>query len=248
MSETRERRTGGLGRGEGPGRGLRGVGEPLVLLGVPAVLLACAFLQLQATAALTMLVTVVCVALFFASYDASAPSLRQIMPTVVLAAVAAAGRVLFAAFPSVKPVSAIVILAGASLGRRQGFMCGALAALASNLYFGQGAWTPLQMYAWGLVGYLAGVLDDVGALRRPWAVYVWGLASGLLYGAILNSWHVLGFVRPLTAQTALAAFAAGLPLDVAHGVSTAVFLLLIWGPWRSSLARVVRKYDLGGAE
>lgn len=216
-----------------------------VLLVVPAVLMVCAFFEVRATAALTMLVTVLCVGAFFASYDASAPSMRQIMPTVVLAAVAAAGRVLFAAFPSVKPVSAVIIVAGASLGRRQGFMCGALAALASNLYFGQGAWTPLQMYAWGMVGYLAGMLADAGLLKHPWAVYAYGMLSGLLYGAVLNSWHILGFVRPLTWQTTLAAYAAGFPLDVIHGVSTAVFLLLIWGPWQRSIARVVRKYDLG---
>ena len=224
---------------------LRALEAPL-LLAVPAALMICAFLQVQATAALTMLVALICLGLFFAGYDASAPSLRQVMPTVVLAAVAAAGRVLFAAVPDVKPVSAVAIVAGATLGRRQGFMTGVLAALVSNLYFGQGAWTPLQMYAWGMIGYLAGMLFDAGAFERPWAVHAYGLVSGLLYGGILNSWHVLGFVRPLTAQTALAAYAAGLPLDVVHGVSTAAFLLLIWTPWRRSLERIVRKYDLGG--
>lgn len=220
--------------------------EAPLLLVVPGVLLSCALFGTNATAALTMLVTAACLLLFLVGYDASRPSLRQVMPTVVLAAVAAAGRVLFAAVPAVKPVSAIAIVAGAALGRRQGFMVGSLAALASNAYFGQGAWTPLQMYAWGLVGYVAGVLADVGALERPWAVYAYGLASGLLYGAILNGWYVLGFVRPLTWQTALAAYGAGLPLDVIHGMSTAAFLLLVWAPWRRAIARVVRRYDLGG--
>lgn len=218
---------------------------PMLLL-VPVTLMVCGFFEVQVTALLTMLVTVACLGLFFVGYDASVPTLRQIMPTVVLASVAAAGRVLFAAVPDVKPVSAIAIVAGATLGRRQGFMTGALAALASNVYFGQGAWTPLQMYAWGMVGYLAGVLGDAGAFRRPWAVYVWGFVSALLYGAILNSWHVLGFVRPLTWQTALAAYAAGLPLDIVHGTATVGFLVLIWAGWRRALERVVRKYDLGG--
>ena len=225
---------------------LLGALEAPLLLAVPVVLMTCAFMQVQATAALTMLVALACLGLFFAGYDASAPSLRQIMPTVVLAAVAAAGRVLFAAVPDVKPVSAVAIVAGATLGRRQGFMTGALAALVSNLSFGQGAWTPLQMYAWGMIGYLAGMLADVGAFHRTGAVHAFGLASGLLYGGVLNSWHILGFVRPLTAQTALAAYAAGLPLDVVHGLSTAAFLLLIWTPWRRSLERVVCKYGLGG--
>ena len=59
-------------------------------------------------------------------------------------------------------MSAIAIIAGVAFGRRSGFMVGALAALASNFFFGQGPWTPWQMYAWGLVGYLAGVLAQTG--------------------------------------------------------------------------------------
>ena len=102
----------------------------------------------------------------------------------------------------------------------------------------------MQMYAWGLIGYLAGVLADAGLMRSPAVVCGWGLLSGLLYGAILNAWHVLGFVRPLTWQTALAAFAAGFPLDLVHGVSTAAFLALIWVPWRQAILRVVSKYGL----
>ena len=98
-------------------------------------------------------------------------------------------------------------------------MVGAIAALVSNFFFGQGAWTPMQMYAWGLVGYLAGVLADAGALRRGWVLYAYGAASGLLYGLLLNGWYVLGYVRPLAWQTVLAAFALALPLDVTHSAA-----------------------------
>lgn len=218
--------------------------EVPALLSVPVAMLACVLSGVQATAGLTIAVAALAVLLMLASFEASRPLMWQLMPTVVLAAVAAAGRLLFSPFADIKPVSAICILAGASLGRRSGFATGALAALTSNFFFGQGPWTPWQMYAWGLMGYLAGVLADAGALDRPWEVYGFGFVSGLLYGAILNSWHVLGFVRPLTWQTALAAYVAGFPLDVTHGVATVAFLLVIWGPWRRSIARVVRKYGL----
>ena len=120
-----------------------------LLLAVPAVM-AAALLAGVEQAALAMLVVVALVlALFFAGYEASRPGLRQIMPTLVLAALAAAGRILFGPIPDFKPVSAIAIIAGATLGRRNGFMVGALAALTSNFFFGQGMWTPWQMYAWG---------------------------------------------------------------------------------------------------
>lgn len=225
--------------------------EPLALVATPAVLLACAIWDVEASAGLTLLAVLATLALFLASYEASQPTLRQIMPTATLAALAAAGRVLFAPIPDVKPVSAIAIVAGATLGRRQGFMVGALAALVSNFFFGQGAWTPWQMYAWGLVGYLAGVLGrHVRLGEGRWgrvALYAWGFLSAMLYGLILNGWYVIGFVHPLTWPGVLAAYAAGFPLDVVHGVATVGFLALIWEPWGRAIRRVVAKYDLAGS-
>lgn len=205
------------------------------------------------TALLMLLVVTVVLALFFAGYEAGRPALRQIMPTLVLSALAAAGRILFAAVPDFKPVSAIAIIAGATLGRRNGFMVGALAALASNFFFGQGMWSPWQMYAWGMVGYLGGVLASAGVFDnratgkpRMVALVTCGLASGALYGVIINAYGVLGFVRPFTWPGALAYVAASLPFDVIHGVATAVFLAVLYGPWTRRINRVVRKYGLRG--
>jgi energy-coupling factor transport system substrate-specific component len=218
--------------------------EVPALAAVPAALLACAAAGVSASAGLTLLVVVLCLLLFLAGYEGSRPALRQVVPTSTLAALAAAGRVLFAPVPDFKPVSAIAIVAGSALGRRDGFMVGALAALVSNLFFGQGPWTPWQMYAWGLVGYLAGVLSDAGALRRPWATYAYGFASALLYGLVLNGWYVIGFVSPLTWPAVLAAFVAALPLDCVHGAATVAFLAVIWAPWHAKIERVLRKYGV----
>ena len=218
--------------------------EVPALVAVPVVMVATAAAGLDVTAGLTLLVAVLAVGLLFASFEASRPPLRQLMPTAVLGATAAAGRVLFAPIPDVKPVSAIAIVAGAALGRRSGFVVGAVAALVSNFFFGQGSWTPWQMYAWGLVGYLGGVLADHGALKRRGVLYGWGFISALMYGAILNGYYVLGFVRPLTWPSILAAYAAGAPLDVVHGIATAAFLAAIWAPWGRATRRVVAKYDL----
>ena len=200
--------------------------ETCVLLAVPAALVACAVLDVGGAAVLTLAVALAAIAVFFAAYERSRPALRQVMPTVVLAALAAAGRVLFAAVPDVKPVSAICILAGVVLGRRSGFMTGALAALTSNFFFGQGAWTPWQMYAWGLVGYLAGVLAERGLMERTGVVLAYG------------------FVSPLTWASVVAAYAAGLPFDLVHGVATVAFLAALYVPWRRKLERVVAKYAL----
>ena len=227
-----------------PLAGLIRAAEAPALVVVPVAMVALAAAGVRATAGLTLVLAALAVGLMFAGFEASRPALRQLMPTAVLAALAAAGRVLFAPLPDVKPVSAIAIVAGAALGRRSGFVVGALAALLSNFFFGQGPWTPWQMYAWGLVGYVGGLLGEKDLLSRTPVLYGWGIVSGLVYGLILNGYHVLGYVQPLTWPAALAACAASLPLDVTHGVATAVFLAAIWLPWGRAIRRVVAKYDL----
>ena len=227
-----------------PLAGLIRAAEVPALAAVPAAMVVLALAGVRATAGLTLVVAVLAVALVFAGFEASRPALRQLMPTAVLAAAAAAGRVLFAPLPDVKPVSAIAIVAGAALGRRSGFVVGALAALLSNLFFGQGPWTPWQMYAWGLVGYVGGLLGEKNLLSHAPVLYGWGFLSGLVYGLILNGYHVLGYVQPLTWPAALAACAASLPLDVTHGVATVAFLAAIWLPGGRAIRRVAAKYEL----
>ena len=124
-------------------------------------------------------------------------------------------------------------------------MVGALAALASNFFFGQGAWTPWQMYAWGLIGYLAGVFYQLGWLEKTPAVCAYGFASGLLFGLLLNGWSIIGFFHPQDAAGFVAVYAAAFPWDALHGVSTVVFLLALYVPLRRKLERVKSKYALG---
>ena len=221
-----------------------------LLVAVPLAMSAVVALGVRQSAFLLFSVVALVLVLFFAGFEASRPTLRQIMPTLVLAALAAAGRILFAPVPDFKPVSAIAIIAGATLGPSHGFMVGALAALTSNFFFGQGMWTPWQMYAWGLVGYLGGMLARHGAFQRadgrvrriPLAVC--GVLSGAAYGAVINAYDILGFVQPLTWAGAFARLATAVPFDFMHGAATAVFLLGLYRPWCRRLGRVIRKYDL----
>lgn len=230
-------------------RALRALEVPL-LAAVPCAMFSLAALDADQSALLMLVVVALVIALFFAGYEADRPGLRQIMPTVVLAALGAAGRILFAPVPDVKPLSAIAIIAGAALGPRNGFMVGALAAFTSNFFFGQGMWSPWQMYAWGLVGYAGGVLAGTGAFDRadgsvrvP-SLAVWGFCSGLLYGFVINAYDIIGFVRPFTWAGALARLAAAVPFDLMHAASTAVFLVALYKPWTHRIGRVVAKYRL----
>ena len=224
--------------------------EVPLLLAVPVAMALALLSGIEQAALLLLAVVALVLAMFFAGYEASRPGLRQIMPALVLAALAAAGRILFGPIPDFKPVSAIAIIAGATLGRRNGFMVGALAALTSNFFFGQGMWTPWQMYGWGLVGYVGGALAHAGAfdradgtVRMP-VLLAYGFASAMLYGAVVNTYDIIGFVQPLTWAGIAARLASAVPFDVTHGLSTCVFLAALYKPWCRRINRVVRKYAL----
>ena len=219
--------------------------EVPALLAVPLALLCLGYFEVEQSALLTVLACVLCLMVLFASFETGKPDLKQIMPTVVLAALATAGRILFAAIADVKPVSAITIIAGVVFGKRCGFMVGALAALVSNFFFGQGPWTPWQMYGWGLMGYLAGVLAEKGLFEHKPALYVYGfLACIVEYGFLLNLWTLVGFVRPLTWEAVVLTFSAGFMFDLLHAVATVLFLLLFYAPWSRKLLRIKTKYGL----
>lgn len=219
--------------------------EVLALIAPPAVMAICGLFGYSRFALFSLIVVIASVVIFLAGYDRSRPAANELVPITVLAALAVAGRVLFAPIPSFKPVSAITIIAGIVFGRRSGFMVGALAGLVSNFFFGQGPWTPWQMYAWGVIGYLAGVLAQTGAFQKRPLVLAYGVVSGLLYGLILNLWSIVGFFHPQDVAQFFALFAAAIPLDVIHGVATAVFLAIVYYPWHRKLERVKRKYGFG---
>ena len=217
--------------------------EAVALVAVPIALAVCGIARFEHTALLCLAVAIASLLLFFAGYERRAPSLRQTMPVVVMAAVAAAGRILFAPLPSVKPVSAIAIIAGAVFGRQAGFLTGALAALVSNFFFGQGPWTPWQMYAWGIIGWLAGFLaHNTHLFDRAGGIYVFGAASGLIFGLFLNLWSILGFLGVQTPAQLAAVWAAAIPFDIVHSVATVIFLVALWAPWKRKLERIKTLY------
>ena len=90
-------------------------------------------------------------------YERRRPPAKLVALVAALAALAVAARVLFAAVPNVQGTTDVALLSGYVLGPAPGFMVGALAALASNVFLGQGPWTPWQMVGWGAAG-LGGAL------------------------------------------------------------------------------------------
>ena len=163
-------------------------------------------------------------------------SVRDLTLVATIAGVAAAGRLLFAAVPGVQPVTVIVLTAGVALGPRRGFAVGALAALASNFFLGQGVWTPWQMLAWGTCGLLGGIAAPL--LRGRAALATAGFVLGMGFSAFMDVWEWYAFF-PHTGAALAFQMSRGLPFDLAHAVGNVLIALAV-GP---ELRRVLERYE-----
>jgi energy-coupling factor transport system substrate-specific component len=184
----------------------------------------------------TLLAALAVLAAGFAWLEGGAMSAKDLTLVATLGGLAAAGRVLFAPIPGVQPVTVLVAAAGVALGPRRGFAVGALAALASNFFLGQGPHTPWQMLAWGGCGLLAGLSKRL--LRRRLAFVAFVLVLGLAYGTLMDLWLWFAFY-PHTEAALLARLASGVPFNVAHAAGNVV-LALAAGP---ELRRVLERFE-----
>ena len=175
----------------------------------------------------------------FTWYERARPSAKLLALVATLAALAALGRVAFAPLPSVKPTTDIVLLAGYVLGGAPGFVVGAVAAIASNVFFGQGPFTPWQMAAWGGVGVFGALLARVfGRDLGRWPLAAACAIAGLAYGAFmdLHLWVMYSGEHSAAEYAVLAG--RGLPFNLGHAIGNVVFCLA-FGPL---LVGAMRRY------
>lgn len=183
---------------------------------------------------------------FFLVFEGRKPQARELVVIGVLCAIGVAGRAAFFMLPQFKPVMALTILAGVAFGGETGFLVGALTMLASNALFSQGPWTPWQMFAMGIIGFLAGVLFRKGLLGRNRAsLSVFGaLAALFLYGGIMNFASALMWTGQLNWSILLSYWATGFPMDCVHAAATWFFLWFGGEPMLEKLDRIQTKYGL----
>lgn len=179
-------------------------------------------------------------------FESRRPKAREIVIISVLCAIAVAGRAAFAALPQFKPVVAVVIIAGVCFGGEAGFLVGAVTGFVSNFFFGQGPWTPWQMFAFGIIGFAAGVLFKKGFLRKTKAsLCIFGfLAAFVIYGGIMNPSAVITAQNNPTFEMITAAWISGMPFDLIHAAATAFFLWFISEAMIDKLERIKVKYGL----
>ena len=214
------------------------------LIMAPITLVLCAVLKYSNTLILTTAMTIVALAVFFVQFEKRKIRARDIMPVVVLSALSCVGRLVFNPLPNIQPVSAIIIVGAICFGEQSGFMIGALSALASNMFLGQGAWTPWQMYLWGMMGYVSGYLARTKLFKFKTVMYAYGFISSFLMGLVMDLWFVIGFVRPITLGAMIMAVGTGAAFNLFHALGTVGFLLLVLNPWTKKLLRIKTKFGL----
>lgn len=171
-------------------------------------------------------------------------SARELVLISVICAAAVAGRSAFYMLPQFKPMAAIVIIAGVSLGGETGFLIGVISAFVSNMFFGQGAWTVWQMFAFGLVGFFSGVIFRALPVTRA-SLCLYGFAAvTALYGIIMNISSVVLYQSEPNLSMFIASEAMGLPFDLIHAAATVFFLYFAAPPVLEKLERVKTKYGM----
>ena len=175
---------------------------------------------------------------FFIRFERSALSSREVGVIAILAALAAVSRVPFAALPGIQPTTFITIVAGYVFGSQAGFMVGAVGALGSNFFLGQGPWTPFQMLFWGLAGASAGLLGRYFPRAGRGGMAFFSGLWGFLFGWLMNLYLVVFFIKPLTLSSVLLAYSAALPFDSFHALGNVAFYLFL-GP---QLVKVLRRF------
>ncbi len=183
---------------------------------------------------------------FLMMFESRKPKARELVIISVLCGLAVAGRAAFYMLPQFKPVLALIIISGVAFGGETGFIVGSVTGFISNFFFGQGPWTPWQMFAFGIVGFLAGLLFKKGFLKKIRALLsIFGFfVTLIIYGGIMNPASVIMWQNKITWEMIISAYMTGLPLDLVHALSTAFFLWFLSEPMIDKLQRIKVKYGL----
>lgn len=198
---------------------------------------------------ISMLILLEAIIPFFFLYEKRKPKARELVTVATMCALAVAGRAAFFMLPNFNAATAMVIISGVAFGAETGFIVGAVTMLTSNFIFGQGPWTPWQMFAMGVLGYLAGVIYRRRTVREKifskLSLCIFGgISCIVVYGGIMNPASVLMYYSDVSLHMIAAAYITGFPFDVVHGTGTVLFLWFAARPFLEKFDRIRTKYGI----
>ncbi len=188
---------------------------------------------------ISLAIAVMALLLFAAGFERKTTGSRRLVIVSVMTALCFAGRFI----PFLKPIAALTIITALYLGGEAGFLVGAMTAVLSNFYFGQGPWTAFQMLAWGMTGLVAGILAEP-LKRRKWALLLYGALAGVGYSFIMDIWTVLWYAEGFSFKLYLGALFTAIPYTLSYAASNVLFLHFLAEPFGSKLGRIKTKYGV----
>lgn len=180
---------------------------------------------------------------FFLSFERGPGSASMLALLAILTAVSVASRLIFQPIPFVKPVTAVVILTALYFGPQSGFLVGALSALVSNFYMGQGMWTPFQMAAWGFIGMFAGLFAKP-LLNSRILLLIYAGISGIVFTLVMEVLTTFWMDGQFNPARYIAYLLAALPMTVMYVLSNMLFVWMLIKPVGRILDRIRLKYGL----
>ncbi len=177
-------------------------------------------------------------------FEKSSLGNKEIALIATLSTFGAIGRAVFAPFPNMQPATFIVAISGLVFGPYEGFLIGSTTAFVSNIFLGQGPWTPWQMFAWGTVGFISGL---IGRKKSHVSAEVFAFICflyGFMFDWIMDLWYVVGFIKPLTLKSIFLAYLTGITFDLAHAASSFVFCIIFFDVFYRVLDRFKRRLEV----
>ena len=180
---------------------------------------------------------------FFLSFEKRNDNTKKLIIVAIMIALTVISRIVFAPIPGFKPVTAMIIITAIYLGGEAGFITGAMTAVISNFYFGQGPWTPIQMFVWGLIGLLAGIFAS-GIKKSKVIMIIYGIFSGVVFSFLMDVWTVVWWDGSFNFSRFLVAIISAGWFTLLYAISNVIFLLLLAKPIGKKLDRIKSKYEI----
>jgi len=193
--------------------------------------------------ALSFVFLVFLIGIFMVEYESANISSKEVALVGIMAAIISVARIPFAPLPNIQPCTFLIIATGLVFGPLSGLMCGTLTAGVSNMFLGQGPWTPWQMVAWGVVGMIAGYIGRRYPDLSLRAIVILGVLGSLFYGLIMDmsSWIIFYNLDPAKLVMVLV---VGVPFNIAHALGTVVFTFVLGKPVLFYLRRFQRRFHI----
>ena len=189
---------------------------------------------------------VIAIVPFFFHFEKRKMKTSELVTVAVMISICVVSRIFFIFLPQVKPMCAFVVVTGCTFGANVGFVTGALSVFISNFAFGQGMFTPFQMLAMGLVGFLSGVIFyKKDAVKNRLTVSLTGAAlCFFLYGFIVDTCSVLMLDAVKSWKEAVGIYASGVVFNLIHAAATFLVLMIVIKPMNDKLSRLRIKYGI----